>query len=308
MAAPLVSILVPCYNTARYLGETIDSILAQTMRDFELILINDGSSDDTESVLKKYEHSDSRVRSRSRANRGLVETRNELVEMARGQYLAWHDSDDLMTPQRLELQVRRFADEPALAWLGGATALIDPVGLPIHIHRFPTDHESILRMMEREMACYFGSTLMRRELVVRAGGFRHPFAICEDFDLCLRMADLGRVGNLPDVVFYYRQHMASTCNSGRGRFDAYVKLVQALARERRGGGSDRLQRGEPVIVEFDDLPSEHKNRVETHSRWAWWALRAGHVKTARKYALQTMRDAPLNKESWKLFACALRGR
>lgn len=304
---PLISVLVPCYNTSRYLRETVDSILGQTFGDFELVLFNDGSSDETEEVLREVAGLDGRIRTYSRENRGIVETRNELLELARGEFLSWHDSDDLMAPERLEWQLARMRIEPELVWVGGACTLMDPEGLPIRTHAFPTDHESICKIMEEEVGAYFGSTLMRANVARRAGGFRHPFRISEDFDLLLRMSEVGRVANIPQVVLFYRQHMTSTANSGRPRSYHYSRLVTALARERRERGTDRLQRGEPVAIDFGEMPTVKENRVETHRRWGWWALASGHLKTARKYALHALREAPHQLESWKLLACAIRG-
>jgi glycosyltransferase involved in cell wall biosynthesis len=305
--SPLVSILTPCYNTARYLRQTVESVLAQTFGDFELLLLNDGSTDGTEALLHELAAVDSRISIRTRANKGLVNTRNELLAWARGKYIAWLDSDDAMTPKRLQLQVTRLEMEPDLAWIGGAATLTDPEGMPIRTHSFPEDHAAICKIMEEEIGCYFNSTTMRRDLALKLGGFRHPFIISEDYDLCLRMSEIGRVANLPDVVLLYRQHMASTVNKDRPKSFTYSRLVRQLAAERKQQGSDRLQRGEQVELDFGQLPSQRRNLAETHRRWAWWALNDGHLRTARKYALHALRDAPLEKESWKLMACAIRG-
>lgn len=304
---PAVSVLIPCYNTARYLRQTVESVLAQTCADFELILLDDGSSDSTKQLLGELRQRDPRIRTHSRDNNGIVDTRNELLSMAHGQFISWHDSDDLMTPCRLERQLARFHEDPSLVWVGGACALTDPEGLPIRTHAFPEDHAAICKIMEIEIGCYFGSTLMRRGTIEKLGGFRQPFRISEDFDLVLRMSEVGRVANIPEVVLIYRQHMASTANHGRQRCAAYSRLVRQLAAERRESGTDRLQRGEPVDLDFTGLPSEKSNRIETHRRWAWWALQDGHLKTARKYALHSLREAPLALESWKLLACSVRG-
>lgn len=307
LEAPLVSILTPCHNTARFLRQTVDSVLRQTFTRFEFLLLDDGSSDATPELLRQFAAEDPRIRVRSRPNRGLVDTRNELLAWARGTYIAWLDSDDAMTPDRLALQVARLDAQPDLAWIGGAATLTDPEGLPIRTHAFPQDHDAICAIMREEIGCYFNSTTMRRDLAIQLGGFRHPFIISEDYDLCLRLSEIGRVANLPDVVLLYRQHMASTVNRDRPKSHIYSRLVRQLASERRQSGTDRLQRGETIELDFGQLPSHRQNLAETHRRWAWWALNDGHVRTARKYALHALRDAPLERESWKLMACAIRG-
>jgi GT2 family glycosyltransferase len=148
---------------------------------------------------------------------------------------------------------------------------------------------------------------MKRLAAIKVGSFRDPLAIAEDFDICLRLSEVGRVANLPQVLVYYRQHLASTANAGRGKTYTLSRIVRELAADRRATGSDKLQRGEPLEIHFENLPSVKKNAAETHARWAWWALASGHLGTARKYAWQTLREAPFSVGSWRLLACAIRG-
>src|SRR6476661_3414688 len=100
-APPTVSVMVPVHNTGRFLAATIEGIQSQTFADWELVAIDDGSTDDSAAVLKRYADRDPRIRFVSRANRGIVQTRNEMLGMARGRYLAVNDSDDVSLPNRL---------------------------------------------------------------------------------------------------------------------------------------------------------------------------------------------------------------
>src|SRR5687767_7249252 len=99
--APTVSVVMPVYNTAGYVGETIESILAQTFTDFELLVLDDGSSDGTAGVVRRYADRDPRVKLTSRENKGIIDSRNELLAMCRGRYMAANDADDLSVPDRL---------------------------------------------------------------------------------------------------------------------------------------------------------------------------------------------------------------
>jgi hypothetical protein len=236
-----------------------------------------------------------------------VATRNELLHWANAEFVAWLDSEDLMTHDRLRLQLERFAAEPDLLLLGGAATLTDPDGMPLKTHGFPLDHDALIAAMREEIAFYFPTVTMRRKAALDVGGFRDPFAIAEDYDLCLRLSEIGRVGNLAEVLVFYRQHMTSTANAGRGKTLAYSRLVRELAHERRTTGSDRLQRHEPATVTFPELPSAWRNAIETHRRWGWWALQAKNHRTARKYAWRAVMQQPWSKESWRLFACTMRG-
>jgi len=304
---PQVSVLMPVFNTASYLRAALESVFSQTFPDFEIIAIDDGSTDDSAEILHQAATTDDRLKPNCRSRKGLVQTRNELLQQANGELVAWMDSDDLAVPERLALQVMQMQADPELLCLGGACLLIDPDGLPIMSHAFPANHEDIVRAMEQEIAFYFPTVMMRREAALRVGGFREPFAIAEDFDLCLRLSESGRVANLPQTLLYYRQHLASTANAGRPKTYAYSALARQLARERRETGHDRLQRGETVRVQFDRTATRRQNANDAHARWAWWALGEGHLHTARKYALRTLKGAPLSIESWRLALCALRG-
>jgi glycosyltransferase involved in cell wall biosynthesis len=303
----VVSILIPVRNTARWLRETVASAQAQTFSDWQLFAIDDGSTDNSPDVLAALAREDPRVKFVARENRGLVETRNELLAMADSPFIAWLDSDDRMTPNRLALQLARFDSEKDLLCLGGGCTLTDPDGLPIKTHSFPTRHEDLVVAMREEIAFYFPSVTMRTDAARKIGGFRQPLAISEDYDICLRLSEIGRVGNVPDVVLLYRQHMASTANAGRAKTHLYSRLVRELAEERRTTGSDRLMRGEKVVLDFAGLPTAKQTEVETYRRWGWWALQSRNLKTARKYAAKAWRKEPFSKESWRLLVCAARG-
>jgi glycosyltransferase involved in cell wall biosynthesis len=303
---PPITVLIPVRNVGHWLRETLASVHAQTFKDWKLIAIDDGSSDNSPDILRDAEKNDPRIKVVVRPNKGLVETRNELLYMADTDLVAWLDSDDRMTPDRLQLQLARFAEEPALVCCGGAATLTDPDGLPIKTHAFPTDHESLVQFMRKEIAFYFPSVTIKRQTAVDIGGFRHP-AVSEDFDMCLRLSEVGRVANLPQVLVYYRQHLASAANSIRNKTYILRQVVLDLAEERRTKGSDRLQRGEPLNIDFGPQPTAKQNAATTHERWAWWALHDRHLKTARKYAWTTLRERPLSVASWRLLACAIRG-
>jgi glycosyltransferase involved in cell wall biosynthesis len=299
---------MPVYNTAPFVAQAVDSILSQTFPDFEMLILDDGSSDDSLAVLRTLARRDRRIRLISRPNRGLVNTRNELLHEARGQLLAWADSDDRYADSRLLKQVARFDKNPDLVALGSRWRMVDAQGLPIHTFSFPENHDAIVRMMlELDNALWFPTVMMRRDAALAVGGFRHPFVIAEDYDLHLRLAEIGRVANLPDRLLDYRQHFASTVNSRVWQAATYSALARTLAHERRTSGADRLQRGEPVELHFPPPLSDGENALRLRTRWAWTALMSGHVDTARKHAMLITAQHPLRRDSWKLLGCALRG-
>jgi glycosyltransferase involved in cell wall biosynthesis len=297
---PRVSVLMPVFNTARFLEAALTSISTQTFGDFELVVVNDGSTDDSDRILTSYLAREPRMRLVTRDNRGLIHTRNELLQEARGELVAWMDSDDVSLPDRLRLQVERFDADPALVCVGSAIEIIDPEGWSISFVDFPLTHESIVEAQTQGGGSRFPTVMMRTQCAREVGGFREPFVIGEDLDLFIRMSEKGRMANLPDVLVKYRQHPQSITAVFRSRWRAYLNLILELAEERREGGLDRLQRGEAVQVDVSMVESE--SPATTHARWARRAMQSGNRAAAWKHALAAIRAEPVASIGWRTFA------
>ena len=236
---PRVSVLMPVFNTVRYLKDALDSIGNQTFGDFEFVVIDDGSVDGSTTILESFAARDERVRLVTRENRGLIATRNELLEEARGEFVAWMDSDDISLPDRLASQLRGFADDPALVCLGSAAQCIDPEGNFLNVERYPPAHPDILVDQQKGGAMRFPATMMLREAALRVGGFREPFKIGEDFDLLLRLSETGKMGNLPEVLYHYRQHLSSVCATLGPQWPAYRDHILSPGARAAGTGGKR---------------------------------------------------------------------
>ena len=128
MSVPAVSVLMPVYNAQRYVAEAVQSILTQTMGDFEFIIIDDGSTDDSTRILRDWAQRDSRIRLVSRPNTGLCVALNEGLAMANGRYIARMDADDISLPQRFALQLEYLKTHEKLVCIGGSFLLIDAAG------------------------------------------------------------------------------------------------------------------------------------------------------------------------------------
>src|SRR5687768_9583402 len=136
----LVSVVMPVYNGERFLRDAVDSILLQTYRNFELIVVDDGSSDRTADILDAYEMQDSRVRvHRHERNAGIVAARNQGCRMARGGFIAVMDADDISLPHRLEIQFNYLRSHPEIAAVGGWVRRIDQNGLPGEVQHYPLE-------------------------------------------------------------------------------------------------------------------------------------------------------------------------
>ena len=297
---PPISVLLAVYNGGRYLRAAIDSILAQTFREFEFIIIDDGSTDDSSAVLAEYAAKDSRIRLVSRPNKGLTATLNEGLALARGEFLARMDADDIALPQRFERQIAYLRGHPECVLLGSRVMLVDPEGLPIRPWCHQLEHADIdAAHLNRGWPVVHPAVMMRTDAVRRVGAYRDKYNTLEDLDLFLRLAEVGKLANLPEILLHYRQHFDSVTHK---KFEQQRRLRQAIYDE------TYARRGERHNEQQESPPPPPRKRYEQHSLWAWYALDAGNVKTARKLALATLRRAPHLLNSWRLMACALRGR
>lgn len=296
---PIVSVLMPVYNTERYVAEAVESILAQTFEDFEFIIIDDGSTDRSLEILRQYEQRDPRFRVISRANTGLVVALNEMLGLAQGKYLARIDSDDVALPERFAKQVEYMEQHPDCVVLGSRMLLIDSDGDPIREMVDLFTHEQIdNHLLEGIAQIYHATVLMRREAVENVGGYRDAYRAAEDVDLFLRLAECGHLVNLPDVLTKYRQHLTS---QGYANRQLQIRSADAAA------NSARLRRSLPSLERNTADAIYQATTADHYRKWSWWALGGGNVSTARKYAIAAVQQQPLSLESWQAMYCSLRG-
>lgn len=309
MTAPAISVLMPVYNAERFLEEAVDSVLAQTLRDFELIAIDDGSTDASLRILRESAARDPRIRVVSRPNQGLIATLNEALHVARGELIARMDADDVSLPERFGRQQQHLRAHPDCVAVGSRVLLIDPGGGPLREIGENQDHEGIDRAyLEGGFGTIVHAAAMfRRATLLEIGGYRPRFDSAEDVDLFLRLAERGRLANLPDVLYRYRMHHASIGHVSRKQHLASREAIRE-ARARRGLAPSKEDAVEPSPA-VDPVPAPARVReAEHHRRWAWWALQSGYLATARKQALSAFWKSPASLESWRVLFCALRGR
>src|ERR1019366_7969474 len=192
-STPRVSVLLAVYNGEKYLRYAVESILAQTFMDYEFIIIDDGSTDDTQMILKHYETQHENLRVITRANKGLTATLNEGLAQARGEFLARMDADDIALPKRLGKQVAYLCAHPETVLLGSRVLLIDPEGLAIREQCCETTHDQIDALhLNNGWPVVHPSVMMRTAAVRQVGGYREPYNTLEDLDLFLRLAEIGK--------------------------------------------------------------------------------------------------------------------
>ena len=302
--APAVSVVMPVYNALRYLHDAVTSILQQTFRDFEFIILDDGSTDGSLELLKAFAAADRRVRLIAGEHVGYVELLNRGLAMARADLVARMDADDFALPQRLEKQVAYLREHPDCVLVGSQVIMMDKDSLPIaEMPGIPLEHEKIDEyLMLAGWPIVHPAVAMRRDAVLAAGCYDPAARPHEDHDLFLKLAERGRLANLPEVLLRYRRHYESVIYSEEKAGGKGITPLVAAARQRRGLPPAPPEPWRDVVV-----PQSQRLRKQRQT-WCWWALKAGNIKTARKHALALVRSAPFDLESWRVMYCAVRGR
>ncbi len=201
---PLVSVILPAYNAESYIEESIQSVLRQDFTNFEFIIINDGSTDNTQPIIDKYAKIDKRIIVIKQNNKGLVNTLNIGLEAAKGRFIARIDGDDPWLDHKLSHQVKEFEQDDSLVLIGGGFEVIDENGYYIETIFPPTTDDDIRRSLMLRNVFGHAGVMMKRDAVLSTGGYRKDFGPTEDYDLWIRLSKLGTVKNLPHPVYRYR--------------------------------------------------------------------------------------------------------
>lgn len=239
MSTPIISVVMSVYNGARFLPEAIESILEQTFTNFEFIIINDGSTDETLSILESYAKRDVRVNVYSHAKQGLTESLNRGCMMARGEYIARMDGDDISVKDRFISQLEFMDAHAEVGLLGGAFELIDTTGKTLCTAVNPLEDREIRRALVDGSVFLHPSVLMRKEALDMVGRYRKVMH-AEDYDLWLRMAECTQVANLPKVLVKYRVHSNQVSVSKCKEQALWTGAAQIAALLRKEGKPDPL--------------------------------------------------------------------
>lgn len=306
-ASPSVSVLMPVFNTDAYLLEALMSISNQTFTNFELVVLDDGSSDKSLRIIQEYALLENRMTYVSRPNKGLIASRNELLSLAQGEFIAWMDSDDISLPDRLQKQIQYFRINPNVLCLGSAAQCIDPDGRNLNIEHYPSNHEDIVACQLNGGGMRFATTMIPTAILESLGGFREPLKMGEDFDFLIRLSEKGIVSNLPESLYLYRQHLKSVCASTGPAWTIYRDAVLKLARERATVGSDILQKGGSLNLTLPKNQSTRKLEAVALANWANSALDNKDKSLALKYAIASISRNPTSRGGWRVLKKLLIG-
>lgn len=225
LKTPAVSVLMAVHNGAPWVGEAVESTLAQTAGDLELIVIDDGSTDATPELLSTIR--DVRLRVERQARVGLTRSLNRALRLASAPLVARMDADDVALPERLERQLAFLDAHPDVGLLGTGCHEISPSGEVLRTITPPGDDGAIRRALIRRNPFVHSSVMMRREALEAAGGYDEGLPVAQDYDLWVRMSRVTRLANLPEPLVLRRLtpgRVSSARDTDRLRAEVRVKL------------------------------------------------------------------------------------
>lgn len=277
---PLVSVVIPAYNAAWCIRKALDSVLSQNFEDYELIVVNDGSRDDTAAVVSTY---GSRVRLIEKPNGGLSSARNAGIAAARGQYVAFLDADDYWLKGKLEKQVYLMQENPGLGFTSTCARLEDFSGGSLGI--WPCAHWSgdfiaHVCAFPGDVAGSGSAVLVRRALFKEVGGFDESLRSLEDVDMWIRLAAVSEYRCIEEPLVVIRRHAASM---SRNREVMRASALRVLHKNR------------------GLLPPQYRGShwrycvANVHADYAKWRYREGHRAAALMDVLAMLGLAPLRR-------------
>ena len=262
MNSPKISVIVASYNGERFVAETMRSILRQTFAEFELIVIDDGSTDGTRAILREISAGDGRMHVIEKQNEGLIATLNRGIAEARGDYIARIDHDDLMRPTRLERQSAFLDANPSFVAVGCLLQSMREDGTYIGTPRIRYEklRHDPAAFPPKQQWLYGPTPMIRTEALRMVGGYREKFVTAEDRDLCWRLGRLGPMERLPEVLVDYRFH-ATNQSRLRQRTQVYAALLSDLSAIARHFGLD-----DAAVVESIDPGRDYAPAVAGYRR------------------------------------------
>lgn len=262
MSLPSVSVVMPVRDGAQHLAEAVESILEQSLRDFEFIVVDDGSSDETPAILEHYARRDRRMVILRRPSEGYVVALNHGCTLARSPYIARMDADDVSFPERLDRQIAYLARRSDVALLGTAHTEITEDGTVVGMSAYPSETNAVaIRLLVKNCLAH-PTVVFSRTVFEQVGGYRTALRPSEDYDLWLRIADRHAIANLDEPLLAYRVHPQSVSMRNLRQQVLSRLAAQAAARIRRAGGDDGLADVELVTVEVVERLGLSRQEIE----------------------------------------------
>jgi len=267
--APEITVLMSCYNGSRWLDEAIKSVLNQTFDNFEFIIVDDGSLDNSLSIIKHHSEKDSRIVVITKSNTGLADSLNVGIGQARGEWIARLDADDICEPNRLEKQLALAKDDPRLVFIGSGLLEIDENGNGVKSFKYPEHHALLVKNLYSARKFPPHSSAMYRTNVVREmGGYRPRIKRAEDCDLWMRMSESGELGAIKEPLVRIRKHAGQISHDEAGRrqkVDSRVAMTSYWLR--RLGFPDPVAADDIMFESFHGWVADRLSQEQFFELW-----------------------------------------
>jgi len=235
---PRVSVVMPVFNSGEWLAEAIGSVRNQSLREFELIIVDDGSTDQTGLIIANAASGDDRIRTVRQDRLGVAAALNCGSAMARSPVIARMDGDDIADPDRLRRQLAFLEAHPGIAAVGSWAHVIDERGQLIGELKPETEPSELQSLLRKTNPFVHSSMMLLAEVVRGVGGYRAQLEGAEDYDLWLRISERAQLANLPEFLLSYRRHSASASATATQRQLLSARLARLSAAERRASRPD----------------------------------------------------------------------
>lgn len=290
-----ISVILPVYNAEEYLVDSIESILSQSFTNFELIIINDGSTDSSEQIIADYMLADARIICISRENKGLVTSLNEGLSIASGGLIARMDADDIALPKRLQKQYEFLQENQDVLCVGSSVVAIDQDGDELIELNVPTQYEKIESLLLSGHCPIEHPTVMfRKAEVIEVGAYRVEYETAEDYDLWLRLSEQGSLMNISEPLLKYR-YLDTSISAIKSEIQ-YEKTKQACEDAwRRRGVAGEFALTEPWR-KFGTRELNYRQAI----KFGWWSYKYKNKRAALKYAIKAIKILPHQLSGWKL--------
>ena len=278
-----ISVIMTAYNSERYLSFAIESILTQTFRDFEFIIVNDGSTDSSLEIIQRFQTQDPRIRIIDQTNQGITKSLNNAINLVQGKYIARMDADDISMPTRLEKQYQFMETHPEIAVCGSRALIIDEDGDAIRNDRVVCTHENIeKRHLLGKCSLKHPSVIIRTDILRKVNGYNEDLPYAQDFDLWLRIGEIGKLENLREPLIKYRRCSDSiSSRKKREQWEAACKAIDDAS----------VRRGIKLPYPPFKASSHHaffKPRLYLNS--TWYYIKAGSFQKAFKQFVKLVKS------------------
>jgi len=297
----VVSILMPMKNSGAFIQETIQSLLVQSFSDFEIIVVNDGSSDNCQELVESF--TDKRIKIIQGQSKGISSALNQALNVAQGQYVCRCDADDLYPVDRLSNQVKWMEGHPGHIAVAGKFSSMDEKSHVIaEFNTGEMECEITSELLTGNTRTHLGTFLVKLAIVKKLKGFREYFVTAEDIDIQLRLAEMGRITYLPENMYFYRIHNSSITHvQGSNKRIFYEGIAREFLKQRVKNGEDQLDRGmppKPPLV--TNQPTDSTDQIIGYMVGESWRLHScGEKRKAFGMLVKAGMKKPMKWQVWK---------